>query len=277
MTQIELIDFPKPWFLFKAAMALSLGYMVFVLFRKWRGWAGGMTEPAAVSGNYGSVARIWLAEVILHRQLFALSFSRWFNHMLIFYGFIGLAFLPLVAFILGNFGYLAQSTTTPRFYLHPAGYILMKLWGDTFGLMLLSGLVLSGIRRFVIRPVQQTNSQMDVLLLALLFLVTFSGFCLEGLRMALVPAEAARYSYIGRLFTLPGAYSSEQVRHWLTMTWTIHSLLVASLFIYLPHSKLMHSLLAPMVIGMNAAAEHARKDLYWPEMKKYRAARSPKD
>lgn len=257
-------------------MALSLGYMVFVFFRKWRGWSRGMQKPSADSDNYGSVAKIWLAEVILQRQLFALSFSRWFNHLLIFYGFIGLALLPLVAFILGNFGYLAQSMTIPRFYLHPAGYILIKLWGDTFGLMLLSGLVLSGIRRFAIRPAQHTNSQMDVVLLALLFLVTLSGFCLEGLRMALVPAEVARYSYIGRLFTLPGDHPSEQVRLWLTMTWTVHFLLVASLFAYLPHSKLMHSLLAPVVIGMNAAAEHARKDLYWPEMKKYRAARSQK-
>jgi len=277
LTQIELINFPKPWFLFKSAMALSLGYMVFAFYRKWRGWSRGIEEPATVSGNYGSVAKIWLAEVILHRQLFALSFSRWFNHLLIFYGFIGLALLPLVAVILGNFGYLAQSTTTPRFYLHAAGYILMKLWGDTFGLMLLSGLVLSGIRRFVIRPAQHTNSQMDVVLLALLFFVTLSGFCLEGLRMTFVPAEVARYSYIGRLFTLPGAYPSEQVRQWLTMTWTVHFLFVALLFAYLPHSKLMHSLLAPVVIGMNAAAEHARKDLYWPEMKKYRAPRSPKD
>jgi hypothetical protein len=258
-------------------MAISLGYMAFTLFRKWRGWSRGIEEPAAASGNFRSVAKIWLAEVFLHRQLLALSFSRWVNHLLIFYGFIGLALLPLIANILNISGYLALSSTSPRFYLDPTGYMLIKLWGDTFGLILLSGLILSCIRRFLIRPVQQTNSQMDVVLLALLFLVTLSGFCLEGLRASLVPAEIARFSYVGRFFMLPGAYPLEQARQWLTATWTFHFLLVASLFAYLPHSKLMHSLLAPMVIGMNAAAEHARKDLYWPEMKKYRPVRSPRD
>jgi hypothetical protein len=278
LLQIESIDFPKPWFLFKLAMGFSLGYMAFALFRKWRGWSRGREEPAAASGNFSSVAKIWLAEVFLHRQLLALSFSRWVNHLLIFYGFIGLALLPLVANILDGSGYLAQSGTSPRFYLlDPTGYILIKLWGDTFGSMLLSGLVLSGIRRFLIRPVQQTNDQLDVVLLTLLFLVTLSGFCLEGLRASLLPADIARYSYVGRFFMPPGAYSLEQARQLLTATWTFHFLLVASLFAYLPHSKLMHSLLAPMVIGMNAAAEHARKDLYWPEMKKYRPAGSPRD
>ena len=277
MIQIELIDFPKPWFLFKLAMAISLGYMAFALFRKWRGWSRGLEEPAAASGNFCSIAKIWLAEVFLHRQLLALSFSRWVNHLLIFYGFIGLALLPLIANILAGSGYLALSSTSPHFYLDPTGYILIKLWGDTFGLMLLSGLIFSCIRRFLIRPAQQTNDQLDVVLLALLFLVTFSGFCLEGLRASLVPAEIAHYSYVGRFFTLPGAHPFEQAWQWLTATWTFHFLLVASLFAYLPHSKLMHSLLAPMVIGMNAAAEHARKDLYWPEMKKYRPAGSPRD
>jgi len=97
LTQVELIDFPKPWFLFKLAMAISLGYLAFALFRKWRGWSRGMEEPAAVSGNFYNVAKIWLSEVFLHRQLLALSFSRWVNHLLIFYGFIGLALLSLKA------------------------------------------------------------------------------------------------------------------------------------------------------------------------------------
>jgi nitrate reductase gamma subunit len=258
-------------------MAISLGYMAFALFRKWRGWSRGMEEPAAASGKFCGVAKIWLAEVFLHRQLLALSFSRWVNHLLIFYGFIGLALLPLIALMLDRSGYLALSSTSPHFYLYPTGYLLIKLWGDTFGLMLLSGLILSCIRRFLIRPVQQANDQLDVVLLALLFFVTLSGFCLEGLRASLLPAEIARYSYVGRFFTLPGSNPFEQARQWLTATWMFHFLLVASLFAYLPHSKLMHSLLAPMVIGMNAAAEHVRKDLYWPEMKKYRPAGLPQD
>ncbi len=106
--------------------------------------------------------------------------------------------------------------------------------------------------------------------------MTLSGFILEGLRLALMPAEIARYSYVGRFFSPPGTYALEQLQPWLTACWTFHAMLVFTLFVYLPHSKLMHSLLAPVIIVMNAAEEHKREDLYWPEMKKYRETRSPR-
>ena len=107
--------------------------------------------------------------------------------------------------------------------------------------------------------------------------MTLSGFALEGLRLALMPAEIARWSFIGRLFTPPGTYVREQLQPWLTACWTFHGMIVCALFAYLPHSKLMHSILAPVIITMNAAAEQKNEELYWPDMKKYRAARSPRD
>ncbi|HUJ17416.1 MAG TPA: respiratory nitrate reductase subunit gamma [Nitrospirota bacterium] len=277
MAQIELIDFPKPWLLFYAAMTLSLLYMAFAFFRKWQGWSRGFSEPVSEERDFRRAVKIWLAEVLLHRQLYALSFSRWLIHILIFYGFIGLAVLPGVAFVLRSSGYLAISDTFPRFYIHPQGYVMMKVWGDSFGLMLLLGLVLAGIRRIVQREAKQSSNQMDALLLALLLSVALSGFALEGLRCSLVPAEIARYSYVARLFTPREAHALVQLQPWLTACWTVHFLLVATLLGYLPHSKLMHSLLAPVIIAVNAAEEHTREDLYWPEMKKYRATRSPRD
>jgi nitrate reductase gamma subunit len=140
---------------------------------------------------------------------------------------------------------------------------------------LLCGLVMSGIRRLTLRQVRQASNQMDVMLLGLLLAVTLSGFVLEGLRLALMPAEIARYSYVGRFFSPPGMHTLENLQPWLTACWTLHSCLVSTLFAYLPHSKLMHSLLAPIIIGMNAAEEHKRKDLYWPGMIKFKGTRSP--
>jgi nitrate reductase gamma subunit len=251
--------------------------MAFALFRKWLGWTRGMHEAASDERNRNNrtSSMIWLAEVFLQRQLLTLSFSRWITHILIFYGFIGLTLLPAGIFILKVTGYLAMSSTMPRFYLHPEGYFFIKMWGDSFGLLLLLGLVMTGIRRLASRQVRQTSNQLDVVLLCLLLTVTLSGFVLEGLRLATMPPEIARYSYIGHLFSPPGIHTLDQFQPWLTACWTFHFLLVAALIIYLPHSKLMHSLLAPVIIGLNAAEEHKRKDLYWPEMKKYRETRSP--
>ena len=277
LVQIELVDFPKPWLLFDVMVGLSLVYMVIAFFRKWLGWGRGIVEAAAGPRDYKRSSMVWLNEVFFQRQLFALSFPRWLIHILIFYGFLGLALLPATAFILRATGYFALSNTLPYYYLHPEGYIFVKIWGDSFGLLLLVGLALASIRRFLLAEARQTSNQMDIMLLGLLLAVTLSGFVQEGLRLAPLPAEIVRYSYIGRLFSPPGTHTLEQLRPWLTACWTFHFLLVVTLIVYLPHSKLMHSLLAPVIIGLNAAEEYKREDLYWPDMKKYWETRSPQD
>ena len=277
MSQVELVDFPKPWLLFHVVVGLSLAYTAIAFFRKWLGWSRGIGEAAAGPRDYKRSSMVWLTEVFAQRQLLAFSFSRWFIHMLIFYGFLGLAMLSASAFILKASGYLAVSNTLPRYYLHPEGYFFVKMWGDGFGLLLLAGLALASIRRCLLTEMRQTSNQMDAVLLGLLLTVTLSGFALEGLRLAALPAEIVRHSCIGRLFSPPGTHTLEQLRPWLTACWTFHFLLVATLIVYLPHSKLMHSLLAPVIIGLNAADEYKREDLYWPDMKKYWETKSPQD
>ncbi len=277
MLQIPLIDFPKPWLFFNTIMAVSLLYLVFAFIMKWRGWSRGLpAEHVQRDTKSYAVIRIWIAEVVLQRQLYALSFFRWVIHMLIFYGFVGLILLYPIDAILKLSGLLAVSDSMPRHYLVPTGYAVMKVWGDCFGVMLLAGLALAGIRRFVVRPEQQNSDQTDLILLVLLILITATGFVLEGLRLKLTPSEIARYSVIGQFFIPSGTANESAVRTWLTACWTFHAALVASLFLYLPHSKLMHSVLAPFVIAANAAEEQARTDLYWPDIKKYKPTRSPR-
>jgi len=276
VVQVDLVEFPKPWPLFYAVLGLSTGYMAFAFFRTWRLWSRGIDEPTAGRGDYKRSSLIWLSEVLLQRQLRMLSFGRWLVHLSIFYGFMGLSLLSVAVWILNAAGLLALSSTSPRFYLHPEGYIFIKIWGDSFGLLLFAGLVIAGIRRLMALEERQTSNQMDAILLALLLAVTLSGFGLEGLRLAVMPSEIARYSFIGRLFSPSATHTLAQLRPWLTACWTLHVLLVSTLIAYLPHSKLMHSLLAPVIIGMNAAEEYNREDLYWPETEKYREPRSPR-
>jgi len=106
MVTVPLIDFPKPWPAFWAVITLSLVYVAFAFFRKWRTWSRGIPQPSSGTVDYRRSATIWLAEIFFQRQLFALSFSRWLVHILIFYGFVGLIFLSLVSQVLGMAGYL---------------------------------------------------------------------------------------------------------------------------------------------------------------------------
>jgi hypothetical protein len=106
--------------------------------------------------------------------------------------------------------------------------------------------------------------------------MTLSGFVLEGLRLSLVPPETARYSFIGSLF-IPRSYTIAQLQPWLTACWCLHAFSGLALLVYLPHSKLIHSISAPLVIALNASAEFARKDIYWPDISKHKATGSLKD
>ena len=272
MVQVPLIELPKPWLFFSAIMTVSLAYLVYALVRKRRGWMRGIPDEPAQGHDRRRTIVIWVSEVLLQRQLYGLSRIRWFVHLLIFYGFVGLILLYPIEIVLLASGLLAVTNTGARFYRDPIGYMIMKAWGDFFGLMLLAGLVLAGSRRLLVRQEQQKNDQADLILLAFLVLITATGFFLEGLRLAVLPGDVAKYSFVGQAF-VPSGISLSQIQAVYTVSWAIHAILVASLIAYLPHSKLMHSLLAPIVIGLNATSEQARTDLYWPDVNKYKPTR----
>jgi nitrate reductase gamma subunit len=81
------------------------------------------------------------------------------------------------------------------------------------------------------------------------------GFILEGMRIAMVegPADAV-YAIVGfgisRLFWgvtgLTDAYG---------YLWYVHAILTAVFVAYLPFSRLMHIIMAPVVLVMNAVLE----------------------
>lgn len=267
-----MVDYIKPWLLFWVAAILAHGYMDYFFIRKWRRWSRGLADaPAPPGASWLRTGRIWFAEVLLQRQLFTLSHARWLVHMLIFYGFAGLLFLSIFTFSLRPMAYLGLDLGMAAFFLKGQGYPLIKVWGDAFGLALLAGLLAALCRRLFLSPAQQDNSQADLVLLVFLLWLTVSGFALEVLRLALVADRLARYSFVAHLFVSPGAFTYEQLRPWLTALWSVHAFSGVGLMLYLPHSKLLHSLLAPIVIAMNAHGEQDREDIYWPDMKKHRA------
>jgi hypothetical protein len=103
-----------------------------------------------------------------------------------------------------------------------------------------------------------------------LLFMTLSGFMLEGLRMSSSLSGTDHYAFIGRLF-MPSRFGIDTLSGtWLTWTWIVHAFSGAAILVYLPHSKLLHSLLAPLVIAMNASEEQGREDMYWPKTKQYR-------
>ena len=265
-----MVEYPKPWLLFWIAAILAHGYMDYTFIRRWRSWNRGTPASPVIDRGRKRAVKLWVAEVLLQRQLFTLSRYRWLIHIIIFYGFGGLVFLSLFTVVLKPLGYLQVDLGIAHFFLQGNGHPFIKIWGDAFGLALFVGLMAALSRRLFSPSVQKDNSQSDMGLLLLLLWLTVSGFALEALRVSLIPDSMARYSFFAHLFIQSGVFTLEQVRHWLTWLWSVHSFSVVALMLYLPHSKLMHSLLAPVVIAMNALEEHDRKDIYWPDIKQYK-------
>lgn len=265
-----LFDYSKPWTLFWAVVVLCLGYMNYALCRKLRGWSRGMKQTRHRKGNMIRIAKIWIAEVVLQRQLFGISPVRWFVHILIFWGFMGLSLPSVFSVTLSILGHFGIDRGLHNYFFSGEGVRIIKLWAESFGAALLAGLTAAVIRRFFVRPSQLVTEQMDSVLLFFLLWLVLSGFALEWLHLSVATPAFAHRSLIGYFPGVSHTYTADQIRTWLTGLWTLHGLSGAALLVYLPNSKLMHSILAPLVIAMNAVEEHERKDLYWPDVKKHR-------
>jgi hypothetical protein len=259
---LEQLDYPKPWPLFWAASALAIGYLAAALALRLRGWARGLRRGPAPAAAPGTIVRIWLAEVAAQRQIRQLSRLRWAAHLAICCGFLALGLLSATQVVLHALERLTPDSAIAAGALRGGGRLALKTWGNASGLVLLVGLVLALARRFVRRaePAGETGESGTPLVLFLLWL-TLSGFALAYVRLL----AGARPAAAGAL------------RPWLTALWTTHGFGGVALVAWLPRSGLLHAVLAPLVIALNARAEHARKDLYWPDTADVRASGSRKD
>ena len=90
---------------------------------------------------------------------------------------------------------------------------------------------------------------------ALLGGIMIVGFILEGMRMAMTGSpDGASYAFIGdaisRLligYDLTGIYG---------YVWYLHAVFTGAFIVYLPFSRMLHMIMAPVVMAMNAASDH---------------------
>jgi hypothetical protein len=258
---IATLEYPKPWLLLQIADVLALGYVGIVLAHRARGWMRGARLNPGPPFVTWSVAKIWLLEVFAQPQIKRLSTTRWAAHLCIFWGFLSLSALSLLLACLRTIESRALDGGRAAWLLRGDGNLIVKIWGNGFGLVLLAGVLLALTRRFDARSAPDEESkEADTPLLGLLLWLTLSGFLLEALRIALAS---------------PTPHSAAHPLPWLTALWTVHGLSGLALIVFLPHSKLMHSILAPLVIALNARNEYARKDLCCPVPGKSRPTASP--
>lgn len=204
---------------------------------------------AVLSNNMGTILSTLWYDVLLQRRLYQRSFQRWAIHALIFWPFV-------IRFVWG----VAALLTTNWLKDFPLAWALIDknhpvtaMLFDVSGLLLAAGIGLCLARGGAADKTRARGLPgQDRLVLALLGAIVVVGFVLEGVRMAMTGADgAAAYAFVGfgisKLFLhmagLSGLYG---------YIWYLHAILTGAFIAYIPFSRMMHIIMSPVVMAMNA-------------------------
>jgi nitrate reductase gamma subunit len=210
---------------------------------------------ALFSRRVGPILRVLFWDGLLQRRLFRQSPKRWGIHALIFWPFV-IRFAWGIAGLLGSlWAPGCEGVWVLLDKNHPATALVF----DITGLMVILGGVLALARR---SPGVSSGASglpnRDRLALVLILFVVVVGFVLEGLRMAMTGgAPGSRFAFVGQglasLFS--GSPSLTAVYGYV---WYAHAVLTGAFVAYLPYSRLIHIIMAPIVLAMNAGEKGAR-------------------
>lgn len=218
-------------------------------------WRQGKAPAWHSEPSRGAFARALGSRVLLQSELRRRSLVRWAMHMAIFWGFVLLfvesLWLMVLAWLVPAESGLAQ------YFEGAGGQALLNLWGDVWGVVLLVGLVVALVRRYVLHVPQLETLTDDALALWALLAVSLTGFAAEGVRLAGGGQPAAEWAFAGAAFTwvadLPGVDGP------MSLFW-VHGLASLAFIAYIPYSKLVHMLTAPIEISLAAATAHERRE-----------------
>ena len=212
-------------------------------YKKIWGWQQGHTI------NYDHLGlrfKMFLSALIKHDEgIFRGTFRR-LMHLGVFYGFVILTIGTSVIAIQDHFG-------IRLFY--GSKYLILSLLMDLFGLMAMIGVGMAAYKRYIDKPDHEDYSFDDGFLLILVFLILFTGFVLEGLRIYSTQDPWAWWSPIGLFFSEVINITGLSLRASLSVhatLWYFHMLLAFGFIAYIPYSKLFHMVASSLNIFLRS-------------------------
>jgi len=120
-------------------------------------------------------------------------------------------------------------------------YLGFKLFVDTFGLLLLAGIFVALVRRYLFRPKGLTRDGDDLLQLLLIGAIGVTGFLVEAVRIAATHPAAAPVSFVSNAVSplFAGASLGSLLSLHRGLWWT-HLLLAFGFLATIPFSKMFH-------------------------------------
>ncbi len=225
---------------------------IYIQLDKWgRGIPEGATKPTGAWGalkliisrifekGTGHALEVLVLDVLFQRRTYRRRKLEWLMHILIFWGWIGLLILTIVA---------AAAEFAGPFLLNQKYTYFVGVWkalelpNDIFGYMLVAGIVIAIARRlfFKGKDVQARNADIDWILIIGLLIVVATGFYAQTLR-----GDVAR--------DLIQNYPQGFFNNITVMFHEVFTLLFC--VAYLPFSKYFHMITAPLTILVNHGGE----------------------
>ena len=131
------------------------------------------TVRVVFSSKIFLLIKAFILDVVLQRRILKEDFLRWMMHMLLYGGFMLLLLMhALEKFISAKLFSDYYSTVNPFMFLR-----------DLFGFMVVIGIGIAIIRRFIIKVPRLKTSGMDVYAIFIVVVIIFSGILLEGVKI----------------------------------------------------------------------------------------------
>ena len=217
-------------------------------------WKKGKAKSLHHGVNIPAMISAFIFNCVFQVHILKISFIRWLMHFCIFIGFIGLfaqtSLMAIMSHMLPKDSFLAQTFFD---YQGGSGAHILDVWGDVFGVILLSGLIIALVRRYVIRSKQLDTVLKDTVAIVLLTIIVVTGFMCEAFRL-MDPqfASVAAYSFAGSCFA--GILKAVGIGQMNYVLWVILHALVSLFFVgYIPFSKAWHIFVSPIEIVLDAS------------------------
>ena len=206
---------------------------------KIRRWRAG--RPAARFDRLGERLQLFLRNAVGQGRTLRSRYAGLF-HSLVYTGFIVLFLATTV---------VAIHHDTPLHIMKGHFYLIFQsLIVDVFGLFVLVGVALAAVRRWVSKPAKLVYTDEASWILVAIFVMAFTGFMVEGWRIAVTDDVWAAWSPVGNLFaTASDPFMSDaamQTGH--VVIWWFHLAVAFGFIAWVPFSKMSHVVTAPLNI-----------------------------
>ncbi|HEX8137053.1 MAG TPA: heterodisulfide reductase-related iron-sulfur binding cluster [Pyrinomonadaceae bacterium] len=212
------------------------GYGIYRRFSRWR-----RGQPLSRFDRPAARVQMLLKHALAQRRT-ARNLYAGLYHQFISYGFVILTIATTVVALDADFG---TTIMRGRFYLYFQSFTV-----DLFGALVMLGVVLAAVRRYVKRPKKLVYTTEATLILVLIFLICLQGFLAEGWRIAVTGDPWGPWSPFGYLLARASrlVMSDEQMLWAHRVMWWAHLLTAYAVIAWLPFTKMMHVLTAPLNI-----------------------------